>query len=67
MCPMSMIGTTLGMYSTLSGFNFFELMAYSQEAIQINAGVIVSFIGTNNDPFYLVSNAIANIVILDVT
>ena len=64
---MSMIGTTLGMYSTSSGFNFFELMAYSQEAIQMNAGVIVSFIGTNNDPFYLVSNAITNIVILDVT
>ncbi len=38
-------------------------MAYSQEAIQMNAGVTVSVIGTNN-PAYPASNALKNIVIL---
>jgi hypothetical protein len=34
-----------------------EAMAFSQEAIQMNAGVTVSFTGTN-DPTYPASNAI---------
>jgi hypothetical protein len=56
-CPPSMIGKIFGIYSTTSAFNFMEAMAYSQEAIQMNVGVTVSFIGTN-DPTYPVSNAI---------
>jgi hypothetical protein len=56
-CPNSMIGTTLGVYSNKEYLNFVEVMAYSQEAIHLNAGVTVSFLGTNN-PFYSASNAI---------
>jgi hypothetical protein len=62
-CLTTMIGTTFGVFSTLERINFMEAMAYSQEAIQMNAGVTVSFLGTNN-PLYPVSNAIQNIVIL---
>ena len=47
-CPNSMIGTTFGVYSTKLLLNFMEVMAYSQEAIQIGSGVTVSFQGTNN-------------------
>jgi hypothetical protein len=56
-CATSIIGKIFGIYSTTDFFNFMEAMAYSQEAIQMNAGVTVSFIGTN-DPTYPVSNAI---------
>ena len=45
LCPTAMIGTTFGIYTTAI-LNFMEAMAYSQEAIQMNA-MSVSFIGTN--------------------
>ncbi len=63
LCPNSMIGTTFGVYTTTDYFNFMEAMAYSQEAIQMNGGVTVSFLGTN-PASYPVSNALKNIVIL---
>ncbi len=56
MCPNSMIGTTFGVYSTTTFVDFVEAMAYSQEAIQMNA-LSVSFLGTNM-PGYPASNAI---------
>jgi hypothetical protein len=56
-CPTSMIGKVFGMYSNNDYLNFMEAMAYTQEAIQMNAGVTVSFIGTN-DLTYPASNAI---------
>jgi hypothetical protein len=45
-CQNSMIGTTFGVYSTTTYLNFVEVMAFSQEAIQMNA-LSVSFLGTN--------------------
>jgi hypothetical protein len=56
-CPTTMIGTTFGLYTTTNYLSFMEAMAFSQEAIQMNVGVTVSYIGTN-DPSYPVSNAI---------
>ena len=56
MCPNTMIGTTFGVFSTTTYIDFVEAMAYSQEAIQMNA-LSVSFIGTNL-PGYPASNAI---------
>ncbi len=56
LCPASMNGTILGIHSLLF-LNYMEAMAYSQEAIQMNAGVTVSYIGTNNH-IYPVSNAL---------
>jgi hypothetical protein len=56
-CPNSMIGTTLGVYTKSNELNFLEAMAYSQEAIHINPGITMSFLGTNNAPFPA-SNAI---------
>ena len=55
-CPYSMIGTTFGVYSKQNNVNFLEVMAFSQEAIQMNA-LSMSFIGINN-PLMLASNAI---------
>ena len=51
-CATSMTGTTFGVYDTESYLNFWEVMAYSQEAIQINAGATVSVIGTEISPAY---------------
>jgi hypothetical protein len=56
-CPNSMIGTTFGVYTKSSYLYFVEAMAYSQEAIHMNAGITMSFLGTN-DPGYPASNAI---------
>jgi hypothetical protein len=58
-CPNSMIGNTFGFYteSNTKPVAFFEAMAYSQEAIHLNPGITISFLGTNNAP-YLASNAI---------
>jgi hypothetical protein len=49
MCPEPMIGTTFGVYTSTNDFysaddylTFIEVMAYSQEAIQMNA-LLVSF------------------------
>jgi hypothetical protein len=56
-CPNSMIGTTFGIYYKSKAFNFVEAMAYSQEAIHMNAGITISFMGTN-DPQYPASNSI---------
>ena len=42
-----MTGTVFGVYTTADYLNFMEVMAYSQEAIQTNTGVTVSFLGTN--------------------
>jgi hypothetical protein len=56
-CPNSMIGTTFGVYSNSAYLNFMEVMAYSQEAIHLNAGVTVSSLGTNI-PGYPAINAI---------
>jgi hypothetical protein len=39
MCPASMIGITFGVFSTSTAVNFMEAMAFSQEAVQMNAGV----------------------------
>ncbi len=55
-CPNSMIGTTFGVYTTSNYLNLMEVMAFSQEAIQMNA-LSVSFLGTN-DPLHPASNAI---------
>jgi hypothetical protein len=52
-----MTGTTFGLFVTSDVFNFMEVAAYSQEAIQLNAGVTVSFLGTNTAG-YPVSNAL---------
>jgi len=60
-CPKSLTGNTFGVYSTTKVLNFMEVMAYSQEAIQTNAGVTVSSIGTFDDK-YIPSNALQNIV-----
>jgi hypothetical protein len=56
MCPNSIIGTTFGVFSNTNQVNFVEAMAFSQEAIQMNA-LSVSFLGKNDntDP---ASNAI---------
>jgi hypothetical protein len=57
-CPNSMIGTTFGVYTKSNDYlNFMEAMAYSQEAIHLNPGITMSFLGKNN-PIYPVSNAI---------
>jgi hypothetical protein len=56
-CPTPMIGITFGLFSTTSHLNFLETMAYSQEALQMNAGVSVSYLGTNSAT-YPVSNAL---------
>ena len=56
MCPNSMIGTKFGVYTTSDFFNFLEVMAFSQEAIQMKA-LSVSFLGTDH-PILTVSNAI---------
>ena len=61
-CLKSLTGNTFGVYSTIKILNFMEVMAYSQEAIQTNAGVTVSSIGTV-DPKYITSNALKNIVV----
>jgi hypothetical protein len=37
MCPSSMTGIVFGVYTTLTTMNFIEAMAFSQEAIQMNA------------------------------
>ena len=62
-CPDSMTGIIFGVYSTTSLLHFMELMAYSQNAIQMGEGLVVSFLGTNN-PTYPASNVIQNIVYL---
>ena len=56
MCPSSMTGIVFGVYTTSSDIGFVEAMAFSQEAIQMNA-LSVSFVGTNM-PGYPASNAI---------
>ena len=56
-CPSSIIGTTFGVYTKTTFVNFVEIMAYSQDAIQMNAGVSVSYLGTIDGP-YLPSNVI---------
>jgi hypothetical protein len=56
-CPNSMIGTTFGVYTKSLALNFVEAMAYSQEAIHLNAGITMSFLGTIY-PGYPASNAI---------
>jgi len=60
-CPNLMTGTVFGFYVTGTVaapvcFNFMEVMAFTQEAIQLKANVIVSVIGTNN-PTYPATNA----------
>ena len=52
-----MTGTVFGVYTTADYLNFMEVMAYSQEAIQTNTGVTVSFLGKNLSG-YPVNNAI---------
>jgi len=47
-CPNTIIGTVFGVYSTSLSLNFMEVTAYSQEAIQLGAGVIVSVQGTES-------------------
>ncbi len=61
LCPNSMIGTTFGFYSASEYVNFMEAMAFSQEAIQMNA-MLVSFLGIA--PVFLVANiSLKNIVV----
>jgi hypothetical protein len=60
-CPNLMTGTVFGFYVTDKNasfvcFNFMEVMAFTQEAIQLKANVIVSVIGTNI-PTYPAANA----------
>jgi hypothetical protein len=61
-CPSTMIGTTFGIYSTTTYLNFMDAMAFSQQAIQMNAGVTVSCLGTNNLT-YPASNTLQKIVV----
>jgi hypothetical protein len=56
-CPNSMNGTTFGVYFNSDYLIFMEAMAYSQEAIHLNPGITVSFLGTNH-PAFPASNAI---------
>ena len=42
-----MIGITFGVYTESNDLNFIEAMAFSQEAIHLNAGITMSFLGTN--------------------
>jgi hypothetical protein len=56
-CPNSIIGNTFGVNSKSDHLNFMEAMAYSQEAIHMNPGITISFLGTN-DPGYPATNAI---------
>jgi hypothetical protein len=56
-CPNSIIGTTFGVYTKSTWLNFLEAMAFSQEAIHMNPGITMSFLGTNN-PGFPASNAI---------
>ena len=56
LCPNSMIGTTFGVYTDTEYLNFMEVMAYSQEAIHMNAGITISFLGTDSE--HPASNAI---------
>jgi hypothetical protein len=44
-CPNSMIGTTFGVYTKSNFLSFIEAMAFSQEAIHLNAGITMSFLG----------------------
>ena len=37
MCSTALTGKYFGIYSTTENVNFFEAMAFSQEAIQMNA------------------------------
>ncbi len=57
LCTNSITGTTFGVFSTSTAVNFMEAMAFSQEAIQMNAGVTVSFTGTD-EPAYPARNAL---------
>ena len=45
MCANSMTGTNFGFYSASDYLNLIEAMAFSQEAIQMNAGATVSYLG----------------------
>ena len=63
-CPTSLSGIIFGLYSTTDYITFMEIMAYSQEAIQMNAGVTVSFIGIEDNNGYFASNSLQQIVIL---
>jgi hypothetical protein len=56
-CLNSMIGTKFAIYSQTHEVVFLEAMAYSQEAILLNAGITMSFLGTNVSG-YPASNAI---------
>ena len=52
-CPNSMIGTTFGVYTKLNfHLQLMEAFAYSQEAIHMNAGVTISFLGTIESTFW---------------
>ena len=62
LCPTSIIGTTFGVYTTTDYLSFMDVMAYSQEAIQLNA-LSVSFIGISY-PIYPVNNSLQKIVVL---
>ena len=62
LCSTSMTGTIFGIHSSKINLNFMEAMAYSQEAIQMNA-LSVSIIGTSTAG-YLASNALQKVVIL---
>jgi hypothetical protein len=61
LCPNSMIGNIFGFYSTTQYVNFMEAMAFSQEAIQMNA-ILVSFLGIAPD-FLVVNISLKNIVV----
>jgi hypothetical protein len=58
-----MTGIVFGVYTTTETLNFMEAMAYSQEAVQMNA-LSVSFIGTQASTMPAI-NSLQNIVILD--
>ena len=63
MCSSSMAGIYFAIDATTLFLNFVEAIAYTQEVIQMNAGVTLSVIGTN-DPTYPASNALQKIVVL---
>ena len=42
LCETAMTGTILGVFKTYEYLQFMEIMAYSQEAIQMNFGVTFS-------------------------
>ena len=60
-CPNSIIGTTFGVYTKSTYVNFVEVMAYSQDAIQI----LPASTGLNDDEKEALRHAISDKLMQD--